>query len=962
MKTLLMHLKEAAMLLALCAPMICGATNYYVSTSGNNSNNGLSTGNAFKTVEYGVRQLSAGDTLFIMPGTYTETQIDVIPTGNSSSPIVIIAHDMDDRPVIQSSSTSVINYIFMFRGRIPDVNNTANDVRSNQEYVTLEGLILDGTRTGYCDNYGLVWIGEDNSDPAVYNQRAHARNITIKDCELKNPSRFAVLVRSSSYDNLFEDLAVHGMTYDSTCAHLSCDSAGLTGGDCDTDPPIYFHWESSHLNAFYIAGLGNTIRNCNVYDLDHIGVSFFNPNTIDAPSTDSTPNLVEKSKFKDIAHEAIHLEHGDTHLVKNNIFMEMPNVGVAVINGTAHNKIYNNTFYECHLGVNVSSSAGSSNSISNNIFDYGGSTNPNSRGIGSYKASTITYNLFRNYPGAFVGTHTTNSNSVYTIHNLFYDVPNEDFRLRQCAAALDAGTDLSPDVTDDYAGNTRSAASSAYDIGAHEGSVTVEYYVSTTGSNSNNGLSTSTPFKTIEHAIPFLSPSVTLNVMGNVTYPEEGLTNIPPGNSCGQVTIQAYSTDTPTIKTKSGNTKSVQFVGYTTNGTDWQMQEKIELKGLIIDGDSVNEAIYIAGDASDPDRYSRKIKITDCELKNADYGVRILSGGDTNTFTNLDIHDCNTDGIRIESQDNIVTQCTIYDNASEGIQTANSSADRNVISRNTFYGNTRSGVQISGGTANLIKNNVAYDNDLGGFALTSTTDSNQILNNTMEGNVYGIYHNGDNAKYTVIKNNILFNHTSKGIRILSSTNAGTGLGLDIKNNDLGGTTGINIIDYDDPNGPAIDTSNHTGTSQSFVNLTNHDFTLQTGSDAVNTGLDLSPDVTVDFVGNSRGYSSTNYDRGAFECQCASKKGFDKGDNTSRASLPVFPNPFSENITINADELEDFEVTVYNTTGQLIYKQQHSALEDGHVYISTSEWARGIYSISILKNGVILKTSKVSKVY
>lgn len=60
------------------------ATNYYVSQAGSNSNNGLASTSAFRTINYAASQTAAGDTVFIMNGTYTNS--------NSASNVVDIYH------------------------------------------------------------------------------------------------------------------------------------------------------------------------------------------------------------------------------------------------------------------------------------------------------------------------------------------------------------------------------------------------------------------------------------------------------------------------------------------------------------------------------------------------------------------------------------------------------------------------------------------------------------------------------------------------------------------------------------------------------------------------------------------------------------------------------------------------------------------------------------------------------
>ncbi len=46
------------------------AADYYVSTSGNDSNNGTSEATAFRTIQKGADVAKTGDTVIVLPGTY----------------------------------------------------------------------------------------------------------------------------------------------------------------------------------------------------------------------------------------------------------------------------------------------------------------------------------------------------------------------------------------------------------------------------------------------------------------------------------------------------------------------------------------------------------------------------------------------------------------------------------------------------------------------------------------------------------------------------------------------------------------------------------------------------------------------------------------------------------------------------------------------------------------------------
>ena len=60
------------------------AYTYYVKTSGDDSKNGLSEANAFRTITKAVSVVAPGDTVYIAPGTYREV-VRLLTSGNSSN-------------------------------------------------------------------------------------------------------------------------------------------------------------------------------------------------------------------------------------------------------------------------------------------------------------------------------------------------------------------------------------------------------------------------------------------------------------------------------------------------------------------------------------------------------------------------------------------------------------------------------------------------------------------------------------------------------------------------------------------------------------------------------------------------------------------------------------------------------------------------------------------------------------
>jgi hypothetical protein len=85
-------------------PTTSGTTRY-VSPSGNNQNPGTQA-SPWKTINYGVSHIAAGQTLMIAPGVYTQ-EVQNIASGTSSNPVVIRGQDPANPPVIRPNSGAV---------------------------------------------------------------------------------------------------------------------------------------------------------------------------------------------------------------------------------------------------------------------------------------------------------------------------------------------------------------------------------------------------------------------------------------------------------------------------------------------------------------------------------------------------------------------------------------------------------------------------------------------------------------------------------------------------------------------------------------------------------------------------------------------------------------------------------------------------------------------------------------
>jgi len=351
------------------------------------------------------------------------------------------------------------------------------------------------------------------------------------------------------------------------------------------------------------------------------------------------------------------------------------------------------------------------------------------------------------------------------------------------------------------------------------------YYVATTGNNSNPG-TIGSPFLTIAKGISVLVAGDTLYIRSG-NYNESINSNnqtIPAGTSWSNVvTISAYPGESVTIYIVLLANSSIKYLVF---------------KDLIIDGRRTsNETVYIST--------ANHIRFTGCELKDSYFQGVLMPhpGSDYNEFINCNIHGhghtVNLDhGIYCASRYNLIQGCDIHDNAAYGVTVYNGYGERpdgNVIKGNRFHHNavlgSGGGIGVASSTGTLVYNNLVYSNRIGIEVAWGSPVGAKIYNNTVYGNVTGITMNSDSSG-ALVKNNIVYQSGS------------------ITNNGSGTVQANNLVGSGSTNNPQ------------FVNAGSANFALQAGSPAIDHGTTLS-EVTTDFAGVSRP-QGTAYDIGAYE--------------------------------------------------------------------------------------------------
>src|SRR5688572_20030106 len=109
------------------------AATYYVAPTGNDSQDPTvdstagTIGKPFRTLNYAVRFLKPGETLFIRAGTYAEALIDNIPAGTSwSAPVTVSAYQNEPVTLRPPAGATWVLHFY-----------------ERQSYIVVNGLVLD---------------------------------------------------------------------------------------------------------------------------------------------------------------------------------------------------------------------------------------------------------------------------------------------------------------------------------------------------------------------------------------------------------------------------------------------------------------------------------------------------------------------------------------------------------------------------------------------------------------------------------------------------------------------------------------------------------------------------------------------------------------------------------------------------------------------------------------------------
>lgn len=338
------------------------------------------------------------------------------------------------------------------------------------------------------------------------------------------------------------------------------------------------------------------------------------------------------------------------------------------------------------------------------------------------------------------------------------------------------------------------------------------YFVSPSGSDSNPG-TLAAPFLTIAHGLGVLAAGDTLNIRAG-TYDEtiwESM--VVTGTLANPIVIQAYLGEAVILQ-PSAECIALRF--------ETSARSYITVRGLVLDqalATCTTEPIALI------DANQSNLTIQDCEIKNGAANGVELAGSD-HLLTGLLVHDCAGAGISADASDSTFQDIESHTNGGDGLFIQGTG---NLIERVSAHDNT-GGRGVSVEDDCRVTNSLAFLNTLAGIRVANASGA-QIFNNTSAKNTgFGI-ELAASAAATEVKNNIAWNNTAGEI---------------------------------DDSGSSTVASNNLTTDPDFTDETGNDFHLESTSDAIDTGTDLSAEgVTDDYAGNPRPINDL-YDIGAYE--------------------------------------------------------------------------------------------------
>lgn len=487
-------LKSTILLFLLSFSFFLKAQNsYFVDVAGDNSNSG-SIISPWATIQFGVSQLSSGDTLNIKAGTYLG-KIDIQSSGTNTQNITIRNYNGEE--VIVNGAT-LQDYEYLLK--IEDVEYITVQGIKFQDYQKLDaiGLLVINSSNILIENNEFSNIDYSNSalgETPIYTQNSQPiivfgrdpinpiENITINnniihDCETGwseclsingNVDGFKVL-NNEIYNNT--NIPIVAIGHEGECSDPVYDQArnGLIKGNLVYNNPSAY----AASGGIYIDGAKSVIIENNICYGNDYGIEVGCENNGNAPNDPSASNIIVRNNI---------IYNNKTTGISLGGY-DYPNTGkvenVKITNNTLYSNDIDNTYNGELLLFYVENSTVENNIFytknSNKVMVIGDSPNPTlSLDYNLYYAPTgeddivieiagIEYNTFSAYQTGY----SQDLNSTFS-DPLFFDLSSLDFHIGLNSPSLDAGNpSFNPDSDETDMDSQSRVFNSIVDCGADE--------------------------------------------------------------------------------------------------------------------------------------------------------------------------------------------------------------------------------------------------------------------------------------------------------------------------------------------------------------------------------------------------------------------------------------------------------------------------------------------------------------
>lgn len=403
---------------------------YYVSGTGNDKNNGLKEDQAFRTLQQAADLVKAGDTVYVMNGTYEQTKYPGNPIlginqkhGTEAAPITFTAYH-DQKPLLKSANSNAIAI-------------------TGSSYIVIEGLTLVGANDQITLEYAQSQQKNDKNSltngNGIYaspdSTGVHSDHLVFRDNNVSKFSGGGISTKEADYitveNNIVSECgwySLYGTQGISLLGNYNSDNntsdyKNIIRGNITHDNYNYIPWlpagEITEGNGIMIdngnvqAYKGKTlITNNTSYNNGGAGIQVFNTNNVD---------VVNNTTYQNSQHP---------HLA---------GYGEILINKASNTQVLNNIIYAKKDGDSL-------------VVTY------------SSKETTADHNLIYNTDQY----SKTGTNFILGKDPLFVNAANNDFRLKLGSPAIDTGSNAYNSITKNIPLDGDGNGSAVIDMGAYE--------------------------------------------------------------------------------------------------------------------------------------------------------------------------------------------------------------------------------------------------------------------------------------------------------------------------------------------------------------------------------------------------------------------------------------------------------------------------------------------------------------